>query len=87
MNVKNINEQNRTAAIGVSFDVPNEKEVIAIGSPENLKSYFTMGIVSDEIEVRTRKLGSLVEDMNELPNVTMTAKWTLWLNAPTVFAE
>lgn len=66
MNVKNINAQNRTAAIGVSFDVPNEKEVIAIGSPENLKHYFTMGIVSDEIEVRTRKLGSLVEDMNEL---------------------
>ena len=66
MNVKNINAQDKTAAIGVSFDVPNEKEVIAIGSPENLKSYFTMGIVSDEIEVRTRKLGNLVEDMNEL---------------------
>lgn len=66
MNVKNINAQDKTAAIGVSFDVPNEKEVIAIGSPENLKSYFTMGIVSDEIEVRIRKLGSLVEDMNEL---------------------
>ena len=46
--------------------MPNEREVIAIGSPENLKSYFTMGILSDEIDVRTRKLGSLVEDMNEL---------------------
>ena len=66
MNIRNINAQNRTAAIGVSFDVPNEREVIAIGSPENLKSYFTMGILSDEIDVRTRKLGSLVEDMNEL---------------------
>ena len=66
MNIRNINAQNRTAAIGVSFDVPNEREVIAIGSPENLKSYFTMGILSDEIDVRTRKLGSFVEDMNEL---------------------
>lgn len=66
MNIRDINAQNRTAAIGVSFDVPNEKEVITIGSPESLKSYFTLGIVSDEIEVRTRKLGSLVEDMNEL---------------------
>lgn len=66
MNIRNINSQNKTAAIGVSFDVPNEREVIAIGSPENLKSYFTMGILSDEIDVRTRKLGSLVEDMNEL---------------------
>ena len=27
MNVKNINAQDKTAAIGVSFDVPNEKEV------------------------------------------------------------
>lgn len=66
MNIRNINSQNKTAAIGVNFDVPNEREVIAIGSPENLKSYFTMGILSDEIDVRTRKLGSLVEDMNEL---------------------
>lgn len=66
MNIRDINAQNRTAAIGVSFDVPNEKEVITIGSPESLKSYFTHGIVSDEIDVRTRKLGSLVEDMNEL---------------------
>ena len=66
MNIRNINAQNKTAAIGVSFDVPNEREIISIGSPENLKSYFTMGILSDEIDVRTRKLGSLVVDMNEL---------------------
>ena len=66
MNIKNMDAKNKTAAIGVSFDVPKEREVIAIGSPENLKSYFTMGILSDEIDVRTRKLGSLVEDMNEL---------------------
>lgn len=66
MNIKNISGENKTASIGISFDIPNEKEIIAIGSPENFKSYFTMGILSDEIDVRTRKLGSLVEDMNEL---------------------
>lgn len=86
MNIRNINSQNKTAAIGVNFDVPNEREVIAIGSPENLKSYFTMGILSDEIDVRTRKLGSLVEDMNELAKGDCDRKWILWLNAQTVFA-
>ena len=84
MNVKNINEQNRTAAIGVSFDVSNEKEVIAIGSPENLKSYFTMGIVSDEIEVRTRKLGCLVEDMNELAKGRKSGEEKGWLTLEAV---
>ena len=66
MNVKNIIAEDKTVSIGVSFDVPNEKEVIAIGSPDKLKTFFTLGIISDEIEVRTRKLGSLVDDMNEL---------------------
>ena len=66
MNIKNIIAEDKTASIGISFDVPNEKEIIAIGSPEKLKNYFTLGIISDEIEVRTRKLGSLVDDMNEL---------------------
>lgn len=56
----------KTASIGISFDVPNEKEIIAIGSPDRLKAFFTLGIESPEIEVRTRKLGSLVDDMNEL---------------------
>ena len=36
MNIRNIDAKNKTAAIGVSFDVPNEREVIAIGSPEKL---------------------------------------------------
>lgn len=66
MDVKNIIEEDKTASIGVSFDVPNEKEVIVIGSSEKLKAFFTLGIESSEIEVRTRKFGSLVDDMNEL---------------------
>ena len=66
MNIKNIIAEDKTASIGISFDVPNEKEIIAIGSPDRLKAFFTLGIESPEIEVRTRKLGSLVDDMNEL---------------------
>ena len=37
-----------------------------IGSPERLKAFFTLGIESPEIEVRTRKFGSLVDEMSEL---------------------
>lgn len=66
MNIKNITGENKTASIGISFDIPNEKEIIAIGSPDRLKSYFTLGIENSEIEIRTRKLGSLVDEMNEL---------------------
>lgn len=66
MNIKNITGENKTASIGISFDIPNEKEIIAIGSPDRLKAYFTLGIENSEIEVRTRKLGSLVDEMNEL---------------------
>ena len=66
MNIKNIIAEDKTASIGISFDVPNEKEIIAIGSPDKLKAFFTLGVDSPEIEVRTRKLGSLVDDMNEL---------------------
>ena len=66
MNIKNITGENKTASIGISFDIPNEKEIIAIGSPDKLKAYFTLGVESPEIEVRTRKLGSLVDEMNEL---------------------
>lgn len=66
MNIKNITGENSTASIGISFDIPNEKEIIAIGSPDRLKSYFTLGIENSEIEIRTRKLGSLVDEMNEL---------------------
>lgn len=66
MNIKNIIAEDKTASIGISFDVPNEKEIIAIGSPDRLKAFFTLGIESPEIEVRTRKLGSLVDEMNDL---------------------
>lgn len=66
MNIKNISVENKTASIGISFDIPNEKEFIAIGSPDRLKSYFTLGIENSEIEIRTRKLGCLVDEMNEL---------------------
>ena len=66
MNIKNISGENKTASIGISFDIPNEKEIIAIGSPDRLKAYFTLGIENPEIEIRTRKLGSLVDEMNEL---------------------
>lgn len=66
MNIKNIIAEDKTASIGISFDVTNEKEIIAIGSPDRLKAYFTLGIESPEIEVRTRKLGSLVDEMNDL---------------------
>ena len=66
MNIKNIIAEDKTASIGICFDVPNEKEIIAIGSPDRLKAFFTLGIESPEIEIRTRKLGSLVDDMNEL---------------------
>ena len=66
MNIKNISGENKTASIGISFDIPNEREIIAIGSPDKLKAYFTLGIENPEIEIRTRKLGSLVDEMNEL---------------------
>ena len=66
MNIKNISGENKTASIGIGFDIPNEREIIAIGSPDRLKAYFTLGIENSEIEVRTRKLGSLVDEMNEL---------------------
>lgn len=66
MNIKNISEENKTASIGISFDIPSEREIIAIGSPDRLKAYFTLGIENPEIEIRTRKLGSLVDEMNDL---------------------
>lgn len=37
MNIKNIIAEDKTASIGISFDVPNEKEIIAIGSPDRRK--------------------------------------------------
>ena len=56
----------KTASIGISFDVPNKKETIIIGSPEDVKRYYTTGILSEKADLRTRKLGTLVDEMNEL---------------------
>lgn len=56
----------KTASIGISFDVPNKKETIIIGSPEDVKRYYTKGILSENADLRTRKLGTLVDEMNEL---------------------
>ena len=56
----------KTASIGVIFYVPNKKETIIIGSPEDVKKYYTTGILSENADLRTRKLGTLVDEMNEL---------------------
>ncbi|MDE7279591.1 MAG: hypothetical protein K2N26_07700, partial [Oscillospiraceae bacterium] len=56
----------KIASIGISFDVPNKKENIIIGSPEDVKQYFTTGILSENTDMRTRKLGTLVDEMNAL---------------------
>ncbi len=56
----------KIASIGISFDVPNKKETIFIGSPEDLKRYFTAGILSEKADLRTRKLGTLIDEMNVL---------------------
>lgn len=56
----------KTASIGISFDVPNKKETIIIGSPEDVKRYFTTGILSENADLCTRKLGTLIDEMNDL---------------------
>lgn len=56
----------KIASIGINFDVPNKKETIIIGSPEDVKRYFTKGILSENADKRTRKLGTLVDEMNDL---------------------
>ncbi len=56
----------KTASIGISFDVPNKKETIIIGSPVDVKRYYTTGILSENADLRARKLGTLVDEMNEL---------------------
>ena len=50
-----------TVSIGVSFDVPKEKETIIIGSPEDVKRYFLSGVSGENIDIRTRKLGTLID--------------------------
>lgn len=56
----------KTASIGISFNVPNKKETIIIGSPEDVKRYFTTGILSENADKRTRKIGTLIDEMNDL---------------------
>ena len=56
----------KIASIGISFDVPNKKETVVIGSPEDVKRYFTAGILSEKADLRTRKLGTLIDEMNIL---------------------
>lgn len=56
----------KIASIGISFNVPNKKETIIIGSSEDVKRYFTTGILSENADLRTRKLGTLIDEMNDL---------------------
>lgn len=66
----------KTASIGISFNVPNKKETIIIGSPEDVKRYFTTGILSENADKRTRKLGTLVDEMNALAQAVDGDKMT-----------
>ena len=66
----------KIASIGISFDVPNKKETIIIGSPEDVKRYYTTGILSENADLRTRKLGTLVDEMNELAQAADGDKMT-----------
>ncbi len=56
----------KIASIGINFDVPNRKEKIIIGSPEDVKRYFMTGILSENADKRTRKIGTLIDEINEL---------------------
>jgi len=56
----------KIASIGISLDIPNKKETVIIGSHEDVKRYFTTGILSKNADMRTRKLGTLVDEINEL---------------------
>ena len=54
------------ASIGICFYVPNKKETIIIGSSEDVKRYFTTGILSENADMCTQKIGTLVDEMNAL---------------------
>lgn len=56
----------KIASIGIGFDVPNKKETIIIGSSEDVKRYFAKGILSENADKRTRKIGTLIDEMNDL---------------------
>lgn len=66
----------KIASIGISFDVPNKKETIIIGSPEDVKRYFTSGILSENADLRTRKIGTLIDEMNAIAQAADGDKMT-----------
>jgi len=55
-----------TASIAFVLDVKNERETIFIGSYKNIHDYLVKGKSSADIQVASRKLGTLAEEMNEL---------------------
>ena len=61
-----IPESMTTASIAFVLDVRSERESIIIGSYENIHDYLTKGRNSNDIQVSSRKLGTLAEEMNEL---------------------
>lgn len=65
MDKKYISASDETASIGVCFDVPHDKETIIIGNPDSIKKFFTVGI-AEKIDVRERRLGTLLEEMDAL---------------------
>ena len=64
-----------TASIGICFDVPKQRETVIIGSPDNIKRYFTLGVKQD-IDIATRKLGTLVDEMNALAQADENCRMT-----------
>lgn len=66
----------KTASIGINFDVPSKKDTIIIGSPEDVKLYFTTGILSENEDKRNRKIGTLIDEMNDLAQVADGDKMT-----------
>lgn len=55
-----------TASIAFVLDAKNERETISIGSYEDIHDYLVKGKFSEDIQVASRKLGTLAEEMNEL---------------------
>ena len=61
-----IPESLTTASIAFVLDVRSERETIIIGSYENIYDYLKKDRNSNDIQVSSRKLGTLAEEMNEL---------------------
>lgn len=55
-----------TASIAFVLDVRNERETLIIGSYENIRDYLKKDRDSSDIQISSRKLGTLAEEMNEL---------------------